>query len=514
MVIKKNDSIVPFWGKGKDAKTGLNQLGMRTIVEALFASLLPGMNNVTDRIRYYSFYCWLLERYKEAGAGADGKYHREDFIKFLRTSEYLLAIINYYSGNTLGIPGITYVYNHIEDSPETINLADGIMTPTGTYGSYWANRWGVFGQYYVASILDMALIGHTEANPEFFSVSPITPDLVDGTTVAAAFQNSVGEYGELFFECVKKSSVTKTQAKELVTAFDMHSFGNVEERDLLIQALLQKDRPASENRNTWHRRDTIKYLLKYIQLNPGKEFKDQEFAKWMYDGFHQNPSSPTPTLIGWYAYYMEESWQYLSSIAFSRVLSEIDEQEWKPVRDVVNTITSEICIYITGTDNPSITLGQAIESLPESSGLKTVGQAYARILEMYKENREYVDVVPKSTSFSWLYADGLDEMFGHIRSIDDSLDSKFKEFVANYLVKDIIYRHYRVAFIKQRQTGIASQKFIIESGCIKRIMNYGATHTSPRLVTLYGFLRDLGAIKDNHLTGIGLDIIKRIDDEN
>ena len=180
--------------------------------------------------------------------------------------------------------------------------------------------------------------------------------------------------------------------------------------------------------------------------------------------------------------------QYLSSIAFSRVLNEIDEQEWKPVRNVVDTITSEICNYITGTDRPSITLGQAIESLPESSGLKTVGQAYAKILELYKENREYVDLVPKSIAFSWLYADGLDEMFGYIRTIDDSLDSDLKEFVANYLVKDIIYRHYRVAFIKQRQTGIASQKFIIESGSIKRIMAYGATHTSPRLVTLYGFL--------------------------
>ena len=515
MIIHKNEALGPFWGKGKEAKTGLNQLGMRTIVEALFASLLPGMNNVTDRIRYYSFYCWLLVRFKETGVGADGKYHRDDFIRFIRTSEYLLAIINYYSGNTLGIPGITYVINHIDASPETINLADGITTPTGTtYGSYWANRWGVFGQYYVASILDMALIGHTEANPEFFSVSPLTPDLVDGSTVAAAFKNSVGEYGELFLNCVSKSTVTKTQAKELVAAFDMHSFGNAGERDLLVQALLQKDRPASENRNTWHRRETIKYLLKYIQLNPGKEFKDQEFAKWMYDGFHQDPSSQKPTLLGWYAYYMEESWQYLSSIAFSRVLNEIDEQEWKPVRDVVDTITSEICYYITGTDRSSITLGQAIESLPESSGLKTVGQAYAKILELYKENREYVDLVPKSTAFSWLYADGLDEMFGYIRTIDDSLDSSFKDFVANYLVKDIIYRHYRVAFIKQRQTGIASQKFIIESGSIKRIMAYGATHTSPRLVTLYGFLRDLGAIKDNHITNLGLDIINHIDDEN
>ena len=513
MVIQKNAAIVPYWGKGKEARMGLNQLGMRTIVEALFASLLPGMNNVTDRIRYYSFYCWLFERFKESGVGADGKYHSGDFVRILRTSEYLLAIINYYSGNTLGIPGITYVNNHIDLLPETINLAHGAIQITDNNKTYLANPWGAFGQY-SASVVEMSLIGPTTQDSSLFGVSLPSPGLIDGASVAAAFEDSVGESGRLFFSCVCNSIVTKTQAKDLVTAFDMHSFKNDAERDLLINALLQKDRPASDKRDTWLRRGTIKYLLNYIQLNPSKDFKDQEFAKWMYDGFHQDPSSPTPTLIGWYAYYMEESWQYLSSIAFSKVLNEIDEQEWKPVRDIVNTITSEICNFITGTNNPSITLGQAIEGLPTSSVVKTVGQAYTRILELYKENRDYVDVVPKSTAFSWLYADGLDEMFGYIRSIDDSLDSGFKEFVSNYLVKDIIYRHYRVAFIKQRQTGIASHKFIIESGCIKRIMNYGATHTSPRLNTLYGFLTDLGAIKDNRITDLGLDIIKRIDDEN
>ena len=57
MVLKSNSEVVPFWGKGTEAKMGLNQLGMRTLVESIFATLLPGMSNVTGRIRYYSFYC-------------------------------------------------------------------------------------------------------------------------------------------------------------------------------------------------------------------------------------------------------------------------------------------------------------------------------------------------------------------------------------------------------------------------------------------------------------------------
>ena len=513
MVIKKNDSIVPYWGKGKDAKMGLNQLGMRTIVEALFASLLPGMNNVTDRIRYYSFYCWLLNRFKDAGVGPARQYPREDFITFLRTSEYLLANINYYTGNTIGIPGITYVYNHIEASPEEISLAEGITTPNGTAGSYWANRWGIFGQYYAASIVDMALIGHTEANPEFFNVTPITPGLVDGQSVATAFEESVGQLGEVFFDCVGKSLVTKSQARELSFVFNMHSFTNPVERELLIKALLQKDRPASVNKTTWHRKLTIKYILQYIESHPGQSFDDQAFAEWMYWRFH-NEGESSSTLLGWYVYYMEEAWQYLSSIVFSRVLEETDEQTWTPVRDVVNKIADEICSYIIGNEDSTVSLRRAIENLPSIPTIKKAEHAYARILELYKENYTLLEVAPTSPSFSWLFRDGMDEMFGYLRSVDDNLDSDFKSFVANYIEKDIIYRHYRVAFVKQRQTGIATHKFIIECGCIKRVLNYDATHTSPRLTTLYGFLRDLDAVKDNQITDLGIKIIKLIDDED
>ena len=48
--MKTNTHIVPFFNKTADLKVGLNQLGLRNASEALFTSLLPGLNNVSNRI--------------------------------------------------------------------------------------------------------------------------------------------------------------------------------------------------------------------------------------------------------------------------------------------------------------------------------------------------------------------------------------------------------------------------------------------------------------------------------
>ena len=100
--MKTNTHIVPFFNKTADLKAGLNQLGLRNASEALFTSLLPGLNNVSNRIRYYSFYCWLIgEFYKNRESFTD-----KEFYKYIRYSEYLLALIHSRGQGVDGIPGI------------------------------------------------------------------------------------------------------------------------------------------------------------------------------------------------------------------------------------------------------------------------------------------------------------------------------------------------------------------------------------------------------------------------
>ena len=494
---------------------GLNQLGMRTLVESLFATLLPGMNNVTGRIRYYSFYCWLMRQFKERGAGPDGVYHQEDFITFVRKAEYLLAVVNYYGSDAQGIPGNSYVSNHVDDDPESVDLSKGILTPTGEYrGSYWANKWGILGQYYLSSVMDLSLIGRLQADGDFYGVTQEGNGFVSGESLADAFTAGVGADGELFMECILRSLVTKEEATILARSFDMHSYDrSVRERDLTLSCLMQKDYPAAVHNGSNHRRWTIRFVLEYIKDYPGSGFRDQEFARWMYDRYHQEGPS-NPTLVGWYAYYMEESWQYLSSILFSAVLELLSDDEWKSISDVAGCAASEVCAFICDGEEYSATLGDVLEHLPKTEKCLTPGEAYCRILELYRENKEQEGNVLKTPGLATLFADSPDEIFAYFRRIGDSLDMTLEDFVKEYLLEKIIYRHYHISFVKQRQTGISSQKFLIERGCLKRIMRYEYSHTSPRLDTLKSFLEDLGAISGDAITPFGERILNEFSHEN
>lgn len=88
--MKANEAIIPFFNKTPELVAGLNQLGMRNQAEVLFTSLLPGLNNVSNRVRYYSFYCWLIrEFYREREQVVES-----EFNQFIRRAEYLLALVH------------------------------------------------------------------------------------------------------------------------------------------------------------------------------------------------------------------------------------------------------------------------------------------------------------------------------------------------------------------------------------------------------------------------------------
>ena len=206
--------------------------------------------------------------------------------------------------------------------------------------------------------------------------------------------------------------------------------------------------------------------------------------------------------------------QYLSSIVFSSVLDRIADDEWKRVSEVTESIAAEVCSYICKDDDTPVSLRETLMNLPETHEINSPAQAYSRILSLYLEDKDKEEDVRKTPGLGSLYADSPDDIFAYFRKIGDSLDVPFKVFIKEYLLEKIIYRHYHVSFVKQRQTGISSQKFIIERGCLKRIMKYDYSHTSPRLNTLISFLEDLGAVSGRRISPLGEEILTTFKHEN
>ena len=83
-VISNGQWEAPFWGASNSFITGQDMLGMQNASIATYATLLPGLTNLTQRIRYYGFYMWLLEQY----ARTRHKVSVSEFHRFVRRGNH------------------------------------------------------------------------------------------------------------------------------------------------------------------------------------------------------------------------------------------------------------------------------------------------------------------------------------------------------------------------------------------------------------------------------------------
>ena len=82
--------VGPQWIESISEVTGLDPLGVQAISIKIYGYLLPGMSNVTNRLRYYSFLCWVLYNYTKK----DGSNSIEDWRSYIRKSEFLFSLIS------------------------------------------------------------------------------------------------------------------------------------------------------------------------------------------------------------------------------------------------------------------------------------------------------------------------------------------------------------------------------------------------------------------------------------
>jgi hypothetical protein len=98
-------TALPQWTEPAE-KRGLDPLGIQNSGVVLYQALLPGISNVTLRIRYYGFYCWLSDAY----AHHEGSTNLEDWRRWVRRGEALYALVSSAAGDevsmlpTLGEP--------------------------------------------------------------------------------------------------------------------------------------------------------------------------------------------------------------------------------------------------------------------------------------------------------------------------------------------------------------------------------------------------------------------------
>ena len=528
-VIKNNQSIVPFFSERMNFIRGLDPLGLQNTSDSTFSILLPGLNNVTGRIRYYSFYCWLLDEYSKRVGSTDPKEQR----KFIRTAEYIIALSSqFYSGDNGSIPGSNYAKLEIQNNEIDLHdLNAGIYKPDGTTANtYWNFGWGAFGQYYLGSMRDIGIIINRDSEGGIYTrTSSKDQGFISGEMLAKSFATNIdSEQSDLFFDCISKGKINEDQLKNLLPDFNLTKVPNgSEEESQLIQLLIQKDYPLriEENPSTL-RKQTITHLLNFSNSKPAS-FNDREFVYAAYNQKGASDDKVEESLFGWYYYQFNEFWHYANTSILNGVLDSLEDSygpNWIPLRQLVDGIgESVIDVFKTenilddSDDKVSDILSRLelnehdlFQKISKTKKTEKVFYGILLIFSQYLNNKTNLVSLKEYGDKNDLGKDG--EGPGYfLTQFKVKMSMSIFDFIKEYIFKHIIYRHQYVAFRKIRGGGLSTQKFIIEDHHIRYLGNFEAAYTGPRIGNLISFLKDLNILStDNELTEKGVSVFNQI----
>jgi len=525
-VLQKGRSNYPFWGASITLITGLDPLSLQTTSEATYATLLPGISNLTNRLRYYGFYCWLLDFYfkKEKKGNSVEQY------RFIRRAELMIAIVMQSErSDVLQITGSTFASTMINtNTGNYYDLAAGADKDDLNNPVYWKYPSGAFGQYYYGAMRAMSLVlaaTNADGDAIYALTQPTPQQKVSGAELATAFDATLNnDVRNLFYNNVKKGRLKVADITLLSQYFAIDKVdAELPQWKLYRNMLLDKDEPALEMEEhfTYHRKESIMALINTAQGN-GNNYDWQLFLLQAYElkmGTKEYPVAET--MIGWYTYQFNEYYQYACGAIFWAVLQHLysfQQDQYLPafIKNLGKTVTKKICKRIpeatpatpvaqilqgmhVGDDEPTLT--QSIESRPTSDPIEAATNGFLLLFRLYNENSRYLHPLKDFMTRKEMIREG--NMVDGLLSVHAAKGDELENFIQLFLLQKIVYRHQKVAIRKMGNGSQSTHKFIIEEQYIRFIDTFPPRFTSPRMNALWNLLFDLGVVdEDGMLTSL------------
>ena len=527
-VIDNNEARVPFFGDKISFVTGLDPLGLQNPSTQAYSYLLPGLNNVTSRIRNYSFYCWLLQEYAKIIESSDPKEQK----KFIRRAEYIIALLSVHSGIE-SISGSNYAVNRFKENLTEFALQTGTYNPdNSTENTYWQYGFGIFGQYYVGSLRQIGLIEEpVNASGEIIGIyrriSKREGIKVTGEDLAIAFDANIQTKNKAtFFDCIKKGTVNIKELEELAIDFNLTELklGNAESTQL-IDLLLDIDEPSIVGENTVSmRKETTIHVLKFI-LKEEDTFDQRSFTMFAYNSKGNYESKLDNCLTGWYYYQLNEYYQVANTAVFNGSLDYLQNligAGWMPLPEFVAVCRNEVVKFlienkVISSDKVSIesiiqskigTEKTTYESIMNSKMIERMANGFVLLWQLFRENKE--NLIYLRTFTNERNIGDNDDVLTYYMSFEKHLNQNVGDFIYGFLSNKTITRHQYVAYRKMGGGSQSTQKFIIEDNYIRQIGNFNPGFTSPRINSLTSFLYDLKLLNDEYkLTKAGEKLLEK-----
>jgi len=187
MTKKDGAYIGPFWGAPLRYSTGRDHLGMQATSVATYSFLVPGLTNLTQRARYYSYYPWLVEQYAQQEKRSSSV---NEFNKFMRRGELLYAFASIMiDSEQRSVVGSLFVKTYLKENgtpsnSTSLNLAEYADVEKGKK-TYWQLSGGGFTQYYLGPLIDIGILARAKNHR-----IPVATDV--GREIAKCFEQSIG----------------------------------------------------------------------------------------------------------------------------------------------------------------------------------------------------------------------------------------------------------------------------------------------------------------------------------
>ena len=500
----------------RSAKRGLDPLGMQTSSIRLYQSLVPGISNVTLRLRYYALYPWLSHTYAKCVGDTDPTEWRT----FVRRAEALYALVACRAESADGVAGITWAQRVLDTDGKRIDIANA-ADPEGS--DRYLKR-AAFDAAYRTQLLETGVL---ESSTQHDIPLPSTR----GEAMGEAFDEAIGDVSDLLYEFIHRGWVTKEELDQVAEAVPsaIPEFGK--EAGLYRLLLLENDEVRSR---------TITLLLAVARLLEREPTSD-DFRWILYAGadsagrrllLDSSIGKHTVEAIGahrdlWWVYqandlchvayetllkYMLDVLaEYPTGVAPGRlvelctdgIIASLDGATWAAL---VNSVTPAKNAY--DLEDPTSEFALASQSMRAGRDHRQLcgpdqGVAAIRLLATLERRLqdENHDLAIALGGFS-------DPLFRSLltegRFLRSRRDDALYTTLSVLLGERVLGRHLWVALRKLRYQNDYTYLVEVDDGLVRLRAADGPIYTTPRIGPTISFLKDCHLIDENGVTDQGI----------
>lgn len=480
------DAIAPFWGVETTKKSGRDPLAIQNSSVVIYVNMINGITNVTSRVRYNGFFCWLLTFIAERLLETKKIDDRQEQIKYIRRGELLLAYAMLYNyPQVVGVNGSIYASNNMNS--DILDIAAGADIEHKPK-VYWQNNMGVFGQYYLGVLTQLQLVYYPDSGHKTYRVTS------KGLALCETYRKSLPQKSEdLFWDAIVSGTIQKDKLAKL-KGIALHLIDNEDELNEYAKIFSAPERTSLE-KDIAHRIASIRLILDYIQGDGASTHQRSFVLSFLQNNFHkslENNLEVGNEQISWFLYELNEL-SHAAYEAFHYAVAFSVSEEPLPLEGILDNLEKgfQDCSKQAQDNYGIYELYERLQTCYKDKDYGALTFYASRLLiSLYNAVEKHADELIRYAQLENYdshpgFAPTL--LYRLVGSINKACDWPFAEACIFSAINDHLRSSYSKSSIGQ---GIV-HNYMVDDGLIWLIRRTTPIRTSPRLQNVLQYLEDM-----------------------